>query len=135
MTEQTDEKNLKQAGLTDAAKADHGASTESKPHPEPTLPKDAKAPEHEPKTGDVKVQEGVTVTVDDKNKQIHDTLKQEKERSDANEEGHAKNMAEIEEAHAKGAEAQDKADQPTSGMERNRNTPRIDPKTGVKHWD
>lgn len=82
-------------------------------------------------------------TEEGKKAQIEQELKAQEDRSKANEEGQAKVQKRIEEMHKdnKAAEAGDGEtterkvpDNPTSGLEHNRNTPRVD-KFGNKHWD
>jgi hypothetical protein len=82
-----------------------------------------------------------TATEDGKKAQIERELKAQADLSKANEEGHAANLKRIEEAHKdnKAADAGDGEERkvpekPTSGLEHNRNTPRVD-KSGAKHWD
>lgn len=83
-------------------------------------------------------------TDEGKKAQIEQELKAQQDRSKANEEGQAKVQERIEEMH-KDNKAEQIAgdgennerkvpDNPTSGLEHNRNTPRVD-KDGNKHWD
>lgn len=80
--------------------------------------------------------DGASVTdvssADAKLRQIEETERKKEALNRANREGHEVNMDRIE---SEGQQAQDASRQaPTSGMEDNRNTPRI-AKDGSKHWD
>jgi len=117
-----------------------------------TLTPEQEAARNQPRTDQelqaanrVDLQTGTTVeqgtaTEEGKKAQIARELNEQEARSKANAEGFAKTQKAIEEAHkdnkaAEIAEGERKVpDAPTSGLEHNRNTPRID-KDGNKHWD
>ena len=80
-------------------------------------------------------------TMEGRKAQIEQELRDQQRLSDDNREGHEKNMGRIAKAHEQNkassvsGDSEERAipDNPTSGLEHNRNTPRVD-KAGNKHW-